>query len=139
MTRRVSQPETSMEAYNALQPKAVREMYMRIVGALKHLGTGTYEEIATHLTLTDTNQVSRRLPEMVKMEMIVNTKVKRLTRRKRHAFVYQLTGAQPLTDKQEHAYKKGETTAADHAVNILNSTNKLPSKLNYIPQELPLP
>lgn len=92
-------PETSLEAYHALQPGQLREMYNKIVGALKILGAATYEELSDYLGCQDRNMISRRLKEMMPkdasnpkgLNLIFKTGNKRLTKRNRNAFVYQLT------------------------------------------------
>lgn len=117
-------PQTSMEAYRALQPEHLRKMYQRIINALQSLGTATYEELADCLNCREPNQISRRLKEMEKMELIWKPGGKRLTKRRRNAFVYQLT-AQPKTDQEIKSQIKKDAPAAAQ-----------PTKKEYIAQTL---
>lgn len=116
-------PETSMEAYRALQPEHLRKTYQRIINALQSLGTATYEELADYLNCREPNQISRRLKEMEGMELIWKPGGKRLTKRRRNAFVYQLT-AQPKTDQEIKSQIKKDVPAAQ------------PAKKEYIAQTL---
>lgn len=88
----MKQVETSKEAFLALRPEHLRKMYVRIVEALKVLGTAHYEDLSDYLQCQDRNQISRRLKEMEEMELIWKPGGKKLTKRNRNAFVYQLRG-----------------------------------------------
>lgn len=96
-----SLPDTSIEAYKALQIDALQKMYQRIIRALEVLGMATYEELSDYLNCQDRNQVSRRLKEMEGLELIWKPGLKRQTKRHRNAYCYQLTGkSSPKTEKQ---------------------------------------
>ncbi len=58
--------------------------------ALKVLGTANYERIAMEGKFTDRNQVSRRLKEMVGLNMVVRTDLKSATSSGRSAYNYTL-------------------------------------------------
>lgn len=101
MTNKRKQPETSEEALDAKSSESKNRDYDRIVMALKHLGSGNYDDIAKFLQLIDANVVSRRMKEMRELKMIVNTFQKTPTRRNRMAYVHTLSGIFPKTDLQE--------------------------------------
>ena len=99
-------PSTSIDAYKALDPRSVQAMYAKIIGALKVLGTAHYEELADYIQCREPQDVARRLSELERMQMIWKPGGKRLTKRKRNAFLYQLTGdSQPKTEAAEKALK----------------------------------
>jgi predicted transcriptional regulator len=124
MSRNVTMPETSLEAYKALHPENLRTMYAKIVEALKVKGTATYEELSDYLNCQDRNQISRRLKEMEGLQLIFKPGNKRLTKRGRNAYVYCLTNAsQPKTEK-EIVYKKEEKSSTDYSKQLIRATQQ---------------
>ena len=121
MNNKNNLPETSLEAYKALHPETQRKMYDKIIEALKVLGTATYEELSDFLNCQDRNQISRRLKEMEGLQMIWKPGTKRLTKRNRNAFVYQLTGNSSPKTETEVNYAKGDKTATDYANDLIRS------------------
>ena len=124
-------PETSLEAYRALKQEKLSKDYNDIVAALKVLGTATYEEMALFYGWIDINKCSRRLKELEPptpsnpkgLNLIFKTGNKRLTKRNRNAFVYQLTGTQPKTEAQEgNVFKKGEKCFTDYTKEMIKSS-----------------
>lgn len=105
------QPETSRAAYRELSAEGVRNMYARIVEALKVLGIANYEELSDYLQCREPNIISRRLAEMERFEppLIFKPGAKRKTKRNRDAFVYQLTGNQPKTENELKVQKTEKT------------------------------
>lgn len=85
-----SLPDTSLAAYRALTPEKLAKDYKDIIIALRFLDEATYEEISQTLTWHDMGKASRRLKEMEAMQLIYKPGKKRLTRRKRSAYVYKL-------------------------------------------------
>ena len=99
-------PETSREAYNSLHPETQRKMYDKIIAALKVLGVAHYEDLSDYLGCQDRNQISRRLKEMEGLQLIWKPGGKKLTKRGRNAFVYQLTSeSSPKTEATEKVMK----------------------------------
>lgn len=120
----MKQPSTSLEAYKSVTVEMKNTHYSKILKALKSLGSGTYEELANHIGM-DRHQIGRRLKEMELEELIYKSGLKRPTKSGRNAFVYYLVGSsQPKTEKEIN-YAKVQTTAAEHASNIINKTKEL--------------
>lgn len=90
MSREVSLPDTSLAAFHALTPEKLTKDYNQITNALIVLKEGTYEEIATFLHWNDLNKVSRRLKEMEAAQIVYKPGYKKLTSRKRQAYLYRL-------------------------------------------------
>jgi len=112
------QPETSREAYLALTNEKLSKDYSDIIEALKVIGTGTYEEIALFYGWQDINKCSRRLKELELKGLLFKTGTKRLTKRNRSAFVYQLTGSQPKTEIQQN---KSVKNSDNHIKELINA------------------
>src|ERR1700739_5067134 len=81
--------ETSMEAYKALHLNQVAEHHAKILAALSEIQRGSSEQISQHSTLSYW-QVTKRMNELEKKNLIYNTKDKVPTTRGRSAFVYAL-------------------------------------------------
>jgi predicted ArsR family transcriptional regulator len=92
-------PKTSTDAYRSVSIEMLNNHHGKIIKALKELGCGIYEEIASHLTM-EKNQVSRRLVELERMELVWKPGATKPTKSGRKAYVYQLTGNFPKTEKQ---------------------------------------
>ena len=80
------QPITSLEAYHSLDPESIEVQHQKIIKAIGELKTATADEVCKYLGM----DVWRRFSELVKGGKIVNTGAKRLTRKGRNAFVFQL-------------------------------------------------
>ena len=80
-------PSTSIDAFKQLHPEMLAEHHAKIISGLQKLKSGTYEELAAHLTL-DKAQVGRRLSELERMELIYKNGRKKPTGSGRGAFVY---------------------------------------------------
>lgn len=94
-------PETSMEANEAKTSKSKNRDYDRIIAAYKAIGSGIAEEAANHLQVRDVGVVARRMSELCKMGIMINTGNKKLTSRGRNAFIYTLSNSQPKTMEEE--------------------------------------
>jgi len=116
-------PDTSLEAYRAVTPEQLREMYVKIQWALKSLGKANYEAIADFLNLPDRNMVSRRLKEMEGLEMIYKPGTKSLTTRKRNAYDYSIRNSDTILPPIEK-FNPTETSAADYANMIIAGTKQ---------------
>lgn len=118
-------PETSLEAYRSLDVSQLNEIYRWIIQSLTGLGEATFEEIASDLRI-DKSRVWKRMSELERMELVYRPGNKRLLKSGRNGYTWRLTSnSLPKTDKQALAYKKGDTTAVDHANAILNVSSKV--------------
>jgi hypothetical protein len=94
-------PETSLEAKSLKTDESKNRDYKRIIEAYKIIGSGHYEDVAKFLGLKDFNIVSRRMKEMRKLKLLINTGVKKLTSRQRNAYVHTLSNeTQPKVEKK---------------------------------------
>ena len=79
--------ETSQQAYKALQPEVVRSIYVKILIALKRLGSANTEKIAEYIGI-DHAKVHKRVAEMERLEMIWRPGGKVLTKSGRQSFLW---------------------------------------------------
>lgn len=99
-------PSTSLDAYKQVTEEMLTGHYKKIVNGLKQLGTANADTIAKHIGL-DTIQVSRRLIELERMEIVYKPGTVSLTKSKRKAFNYCLTGkGMPIVQAKEEKPKK---------------------------------
>ena len=70
------QPQTSLEAYKAMQPK-IRTDHQLILSKLCKNKGFTYNEIAQMLGWLNPNKASRRLPELVRLGLVKVKDVRR--------------------------------------------------------------
>lgn len=70
-------PETSLDAYNSINPDKLRDIYKRILWALSQINEGSYEDIALALKEKE-SRVWRRLKEMANMNLIYRTENKKV-------------------------------------------------------------
>jgi DNA-binding Lrp family transcriptional regulator len=113
--------ETSQMAYESLKAENVRDIYKRILNALKVLGSANTEKIADYIGV-EHSRVHKRTKEMEGLEMIWRPGGKTLTKSGRQSFLWTIRGdKQAKTDNQakETTYKKNDTTAAQYASNII--------------------
>lgn len=102
-------PETSLEAFREVTPQMLAEHHKTILIALKVLGNGNYEQIATAVAM-EKHQVGRRLKELEVMQLIYKTGEKRLTSTNRSAYVYKLVQNGEVSAQPEKLME-GETVA----------------------------
>lgn len=114
-------PQTSLDAWRSMDGKILADHYCKILTALDLLGTGIYEEIATQVGFTDKNQVSRRLAELERMELVYKTGEKGLTKSNRQAFKYKIRTKETIVPNIEK-FTPPDTTAADYANMIIANT-----------------
>ena len=114
-------PQTSLDAWRSMDGKILADHYCKILTALDLLGTGIYEEIATQVGFTDKNQVSRRLAELERMELVYKTGEKGLTKSNRQAFKYKIRTKETIVPTIEK-FTPPDTTAADFANMIIAQT-----------------
>lgn len=101
MTRKVSMPDTSLEANKAAVVEMRAEHYQRIVKALEVLKTANYEKIAEQAGFNDRNQVSRRMKEMEGLGMVYKPGLKSSTSSGRNAYNYCLTNEKKLSVSEQ--------------------------------------
>ena len=105
---KTKQPETSLAAYHSLDHESVASIQNKIVDALKIIGTGTSEQVATHLKM-EHSRIWKRFSELEKDGRIINTQSKRMNRSGRNAFVYSLPDQQNNDLKKVERISKGES------------------------------
>lgn len=88
--REVSLPDTSIAAYRALTPEKLSKDYKDLVAALNVLKEGTYEDLAMFLNWPDKNKASRRMKELEIAQIVYKPGYKKLTSRRRQAYLYRL-------------------------------------------------
>lgn len=111
-------PSTSHEANKSMTYEMRKQHHGKIILALKELGSGTYEQIATFLGM-DRHQIGRRLSELERDGIVWKPGLKLPTKSNRQAYIYQLTGSSsPKTEVSEKALA-GESIA-DISRNIQN-------------------
>ena len=120
-------PQTSIDAWRSMDGKILADHYCKILTALDLLGTGIYEEIATQVGFTDKNQVSRRLAELERMELVYKTGEKGLTKSNRQAFKYKIRTKETIVPELEK-FTPPDTTAADFANMIIAGTKQKKKK-----------
>lgn len=118
--------ETSLEAYKRIVLSGKRETdQKRIILALEKIGRGNFEAIAKYLG-EDDSVIWKRLGELVKMEILVETGETVMTKRKCKSMVYTLSNsAMPKTDAetkqtpyyQDISHKHGSDHILDHLCN----------------------
>lgn len=103
MSRERKNPKTSLDAYKSLSVEQINSHFAKIIEGLKVLGTATAEKLADHLTMQHV-QVTRRLSEMERLEIIYKPGTKSKTKTGRDAFNWCLRKAgqiieHPKTEK----------------------------------------
>lgn len=124
-----TQPATSLDAFKSLHPSQIREMYHKILEALKSLGSASTEQIAEFLTV-DHPKVHRRVSEMASLQMIYRPGIRVATKSGRTAFVWTICGENQPKTESEIVYKSEEKTAAEYAGKLIQMTkNTIQPKL----------
>ncbi len=94
--------ETSLEALASLSPVNLLEVHLRIMDALRIIGSGTYEDIARQAKL-EPQRVWKRLSEALKAGVIYRPGTKKPLKSGRNGFVWALTqpgqSTEPVTEK----------------------------------------
>lgn len=97
-------PDTSIEAYQSLNPETIRDIYKRILWALTQIGEGHYEDISIALKEKE-SRVWKRLKELSDMNLIYRTENKKVLSSGRKGYTWKAT-------------LKGSPTIQDHSRNI---------------------
>lgn len=122
MSKKSKPPETSLEAYRALHPEHLAEHYKKIIKALEILGTATAEQIAKHLTLEHV-QITRRMSELEKMELVYKPGTKAATKSGRQAFNWCLKQKGQTIEKKTEKAPVGKSVS-DYSKEILKKEYK---------------
>lgn len=109
--------ETSLDAYRSLDPVKINDIHKRIIVALEVVGSGTYEDLATYLSI-EPQRVWRRLSELHKANLIHRPGDRKTMKSGRQGFIWRL-GASPEPIKKRERVMKGKTVA-QYAKDILS-------------------
>jgi predicted transcriptional regulator len=110
-------PETSIEAYQSLDPDSIRDIYKRILWALSQINEGTYECISHALKEKD-SKIWKRLKEMQDIGLIYRTENKKVLSSGRKGYTWKAT-------------LKGSPTVQDHS-REMQSIAKQVKQLNLL-------
>lgn len=111
-------PQTSIDAYNSLDPENIRDIYKRILWALSQIGEGHYEDISLAIKEKE-SRVWKRLKEMSDLGLIYRTENKKMLS----------SGCRGYTWK---ATLKGSPTVQDHSRKIESISKTIPKQLNLL-------
>ena len=100
---------TSNDAFKSLEPEQVREIYQKIIEALKVLGTASTEKIAEYTTIPHP-RIHKRVSEMERLEMIFRPGNRVATKSGRTAFVWCLCN-QPKVQKTSEKALSGKSVS----------------------------
>lgn len=112
-------PETSIEAYNSLDPVQIRDIYIQIKWALGQIGSGHFEDIAAALKLPK-DRIWRRLKEMEDLGMIYRPGTKKVLSTGRNAMVWTLVNPDGNNEVVTEKSLPGKSVA-DYSRNILQT------------------
>lgn len=115
-------PQTSVDAYNSLEPDKIAAMYIKIQQCLLDHGPQTFEQIADNLG-EKPERVWKRLNECMRLGLCYRNGDKRPLKSKRLGFVWHPGKGKDVT--KQRATLEGPTVA-DFSKAILNQP--LPSK-----------
>lgn len=118
------QIDTSLAAYHSLKAEDVRNIYKKILEALKVLGSANTEVISDYLTLPHP-KVHKRTSEMERLEMIYKPGTKSVMKSGRMGFNWSIRGTGQKESAVETNYKKETKTAATIASDIINNSGNL--------------
>lgn len=117
-------PETSREAYDSLNSIELAVIYVKIIEALKVLGSATSEQVATHLTM-DHSKIWKRYSELERMNKIRKTGYKLRNKSGRSAFSYCLCDSNlPKTDRAEKAMKGPSIADYSREINKISKASQ---------------
>lgn len=117
-------PDTSHEANRRATDEMREAHHAKIIAALQELGIANYEIIGAKCGL-ERHAIGRRLCELERALIIFKPGSKSLTKSNRHAFDYCLTSSNQVkteVQQKEVTYSKDIKTAADHAIDLIKST-----------------
>lgn len=102
--------ETSLEAWASIHPEQLNNHHAKIITALAELKTASSEQISTHTNLHYW-QVTRRMSELERKQLIYNTRIKVATRTGRSAFAYALCSPNAIPERATEKVMPGKTIA----------------------------
>lgn len=94
-------PETSLEAWRSITPEQLSDHHAKILAALSELKKASAEQISTHTNLHYW-QITRRMSELERKNLIYKTGTKVATRTGRNAAVYAIyvLGEEPVKETE---------------------------------------
>lgn len=107
MTKRKN-PETSHEAYAKVTPSMLTNHHSKIIKALEVLGTATYEQISSFITI-EPHAVGRRMKELEVMGIVYKPGTKWPTKSGRNAYQYTLQESGKIVTKVTEKSLPGES------------------------------
>lgn len=113
-------PETSQEAFRALNPVKVSEIHQQILWGLKMIGSGHYEDIS-YAIKRPKEKVWRRLKELEDGKLIYRDGTKKLLSTGRNAMVWRLVEKEGTPEKVTEKALPGKGVA-DYSRKILGQT-----------------
>jgi predicted transcriptional regulator len=93
-------PETSIDAYKALDPRQLNDTYRQILLALDSLGEATFEEIAAWLKCSPV-KIWKRMSELHRMELVYRPGNKRLLKSGKRGFTWMKGAPSKTKDEQK--------------------------------------
>lgn len=116
-------PETSHEAYRSLRSEEIREIYQKIIEALKIIRCGTYEDISRYLKM-EPSKIWKRLSEMERLELVYRPGDKKKLSSGRNGLVWYLTGdAFPKSAPVEKAMKGKSVSEFSKRINTIRQAS----------------
>lgn len=112
--------ETSLEAYASLNPVNILEVHLRIMDALRIIGSGTYEDIARQAKL-EPQRVWKRLSECLKAGVVYRPGTKKLLKSGRNGFVWALTDPNSPPSIVTEKFPSGKSSN-DYAKQIIHQS-----------------
>jgi predicted transcriptional regulator len=119
-------PSTSKDAFKSLRAEDLREVYKKIMDALKVLGSASTEQIAEYLTMEHA-KIHKRVSEMEGMQLIYRPGGRVPTKSKRTAFVW--TICDPSQPKVEKPSIKEERAMHEFANDLISKVNAVQTDL----------
>jgi predicted transcriptional regulator len=114
-------PQTSLDAYKSLNQENVRDVYVKILNALKVLGSANTEKISEFLTM-EHPKVHKRVSEMARLEMIYKPGTKSIMKSGRSGYNWAIRGTGQKEQAVEVTYKPQEKTVSDYANKIIEQS-----------------
>lgn len=101
-------PETSLEAWRSITPEQLSDHHAKILTALSELKKASAEQISTHTNLHYW-QITRRMSELERKQLIYKTGAKVATRTGRSAAVYALCKPEEIPVKETVSVLPGKS------------------------------
>lgn len=112
-------PQTSKDAHDSLKQEDIREMYRRILEALRLIKEGTWYDLSIAMK-EKPERIWKRLSELREMGLIYRPMTRKLLPSGRTGFTWRIVGDETIVPTAE-SFPKGKT-AAEFAKSIIQST-----------------